>query len=139
MGTAKAKSFGLFPHPCARRDPPDRLHTNARSPQAGTSPPGPANVHSLGPGSSPTGSRRRTERGPKFPSRDGPQAVRVLELREVHLVSDFLEPLKWRREHFVVTSDGISGASIIDSLAEHLDVSWFAPERKPLIRTRQEC
>lgn len=63
----------------------------------------------------------------------------VLELREVHLVSDLLEPLKWRRKHFLVTSDCISGPSIIGSLAEHLDVSWFAPERKPLIRTRQEC
>jgi hypothetical protein len=62
----------------------------------------------------------------------------VLELRKVHLVSDLLEPLKWRREHFVVTSDGISGAGSIDSLAELLDVSWFAREGKPLIRTRQE-
>jgi hypothetical protein len=40
MGTAKAKSFGLFPHPCARPDPPDRLHTITRSPFARTSPKG---------------------------------------------------------------------------------------------------
>ena len=32
MGTAKAISFGLFPHTCGRRDPPDRLHIIARSP-----------------------------------------------------------------------------------------------------------
>ncbi|MFK4637129.1 hypothetical protein ABIA52_000018 [Paenarthrobacter histidinolovorans] len=32
MGTAKAISFGLFPHTCGRRDPSARLHTTARSP-----------------------------------------------------------------------------------------------------------
>ena len=30
MGTAKAKSFGLFPAPMCTTDPPDRLHTDAQ-------------------------------------------------------------------------------------------------------------
>lgn len=40
MGTAKAKSSGLFPYTHGRRDPTDRLHTNARSPPTLISPPG---------------------------------------------------------------------------------------------------
>lgn len=32
------KPFGLFPYTCTRRDPPNRLHTNARSPHPRTSP-----------------------------------------------------------------------------------------------------
>jgi hypothetical protein len=47
MGTAKADSFGLFPHTCGRLDPADRLHTIARSPRARNPPKGPAILHSL--------------------------------------------------------------------------------------------
>jgi hypothetical protein len=35
MGTAKAISFGLFPHTSGRRDPADRLHTTTTSPFPG--------------------------------------------------------------------------------------------------------
>lgn len=47
MGTAKAKTFGLFPHTCGRPDPPDRLHTTTTSPKRGHSPGRAVAVHSL--------------------------------------------------------------------------------------------
>jgi len=47
MGTAKAKSFGLFPHTYGRRDPADRLHTTTTSPPGQTSPGRAVAVHSL--------------------------------------------------------------------------------------------
>ncbi len=35
MGTAKAISFGLFPHTFGRQEPADRLHTTTTSPFPG--------------------------------------------------------------------------------------------------------
>jgi len=50
----KLNPYGLFPHPCGRRDPPDRLRTNVRTPCALMSRLPSANVHSLGTKRSPT-------------------------------------------------------------------------------------
>lgn len=45
MGTAKAKSSGLFPHTCGRRDPMAHPHTTTRSPTPQISPVLPVDVH----------------------------------------------------------------------------------------------
>lgn len=103
MGTAKAKSFGLFPHSCARRDPPDRLHTNASSPPVPTSPPGPGEC----------------AQPRKLPSHKG-QMIHTITTRGL---DEIARPL-WPRQPFSRARDGSQASLLLGfnpqlHLAEH--------------------